>query len=264
MCSGSSSLAPRCATISGRVTALSVGERRTGQRGIGADVCDSPAVPPRYDVVLFDLDGTLTDSAPGILNGIRLALADQGIEPPEEEVLRTFLGPPLVDTFGGAFGMDDDAVLRAIARYREHYHQVGLYENAVYPGIPEVLAAVAESGATLAVSTSKPTYSATLILEHFDLAGHFAFIGGASLDDTRRHKAEVIAPTLAALAEQGVSTDGRRVIMIGDREHDVRGARAHGLDCIGVLWGYGDADELTGAGAVDLAASPDALLELLT
>ena len=217
----------------------------------------------RRDLILFDLDGTLTDSAPGILNGIRLALAEQGIDMPDDDVQRTFLGPPLVDTFAGHFGMADDEVVRAIATYREHYHDVGLFENTVYDGVPELLEHLTASGITLAVATSKPTYSATRILEHFNLARYFAYIGGAELDGSRQTKAEVIAHTLDVLTETGLLADDDTRVMVGDRAHDVRGAHAHDIDCIGVLWGYGDAAELTGAGAVALVDEPAGLRGLL-
>ncbi len=224
-------------------------------------MCHSPRVPP--EIVLFDLDGTLTDSAPGILNGIRIALADQGLQMPDEAVQRTFLGPPLVDTFGGYYGMSASEVERAIATYREHYHDVGLFENTVYDGIPELLEELTALGMTLAVSTSKPTYSATRILEHFDLSRHFAFIGGAELDGSRQTKAEVIAHTLDVLAERGQLDEATTRVMVGDRAHDVRGAATHGIDCIGVLWGYGDEAELTTAGAAAIAADPDELHRLV-
>jgi len=217
-----------------------------------------------YDVVLFDLDGTLTDSAPGILNGLHYALTGMDREVPDLDAMRAHLGPPLADTFRMHFGMDDVEVARAIALYREHYHEVGLFENDVYDGVPALLSGLADTDTTLAVATSKPTYSATRILEHFSLAPYLTFIGGAELDGSRDGKAAVIAHTLASLTELGHYSPGMRVIMIGDREHDVLGARSHGIDTIGVLWGYGTAEELTAAGAIDLAETPDDLLGLLT
>jgi phosphoglycolate phosphatase len=216
-----------------------------------------------HQVVLFDLDGTLTDAAPGIVACIRYALDDMGIPHPDDATMRTFLGPPLADTFGRHFGMTDAQITHAIAKYRERYHDVGLFENAVYDGIPELLGALAAEHRTLAVATSKPTYSATRILEHFDLAGHFTFIGGSDLAGVRHDKAAVIEHTLDELRALGRLPAGALVTMVGDREHDVHGARAHGIDTIGVLWGYGDADELLGAGAVTLCASPGELLEVL-
>lgn len=216
-----------------------------------------------HQVVLFDLDGTLTDAAPGIVACIRYALDDMGIPHPDDATMRTFLGPPLADTFGRHFGMTDQQITHAIATYRERYHDVGLFENAVYDGIPDLLAALAAEHRTLAVATSKPTYSATRILEHFGLDAHFAFIGGADLEGVRHDKAAVIAHTLDELGSMGRLPTGALVTMVGDREHDVHGARTHGIDTIGVLWGYGDEDELLTAGAVTLVASPGQLLEVL-
>ena len=216
-----------------------------------------------HQVVLFDLDGTLTDAAPGIVACIQYALDDMGIPHPDDATMRTFLGPPLADTFGRHFGMTGPEITQAIAKYRERYHDVGLFENAVYDGIPELLTALAGDRRTLAVATSKPTYSATRILEHFDLDRHFAFIGGSDLAGVRHDKAAVIKHTLDELRAADALPFGASVVMVGDREHDVHGARVHGIETIGVLWGYGDADELLGAGAVILCASPGELLELL-
>lgn len=218
----------------------------------------------RYDVVLFDLDGTLTDAAPGIVNCIRYALDAMGVPHPDDATMRTFLGPPLADTFGLRLGMGDDQVAQAIALYRERYHDVGLYENAVYDGIPQVLDHLLDTGLTLAVATSKPTYSATRILEHFALASRFAFIGGSDLAGVRHDKAAVIAHTLEELRGMDRLPPGARLVMVGDREHDVHGARAHGIGTIGVLWGYGDASELRSAGALGLVDSPSHLGDLLT
>jgi len=221
-----------------------------------------PAHPA--DVVLLDLDGTLTDAGPGIVNCIRYALDDMGIPHPDDATMRTFLGPPLADTFGRHFGMTSEQIDHAIAKYRERYHDVGLFENAVYDGIPEFLDACAEQGIVLAIATSKPTYSATRILEHFDLDTHLAFIGGADLAGVRHDKAAVIEHTLEELRALGRLDPDARLLMIGDREHDVHGARAHGIDTIGVLWGYGSETELLSAGAVTLAESPAVLRALLT
>jgi phosphoglycolate phosphatase len=219
--------------------------------------------PADRNVVLLDLDGTLTDSAPGILNCLRYALDDLGIEHPDDERIRAFLGPPLAVTFREHLGLSDADVDRAIAKYRERYHDVGLFENEVYEGIPELLEALRAGGRTLAIATSKPTYSATRILDHFDLSRHFAFIGGADLDGERHDKAAVIAHTCEELAGRGHVADATTATMVGDREHDVMGARAHGIEAIGVLWGYGSADELLSSGAVAVVPDPPALLGLL-
>ncbi len=215
----------------------------------------------RGDLVLLDLDGTLTDSAPGIIACIRYALDGFGLPAPDDAVLRAYLGPPLTVTFG-ALGLPPEDIDAAIAKYRERYHDVGLFENAVYPGVVDMLDALGPDS-TIAVATSKPTYSATRILEHFDLAERFAFIGGADLAGERHDKAAVIRHTLDELDALGVAVPVSRTVMVGDREHDVRGAAAHGIATVGVLWGYGSAEELTQAGAVAIAATPADLPPLL-
>jgi phosphoglycolate phosphatase len=137
------------------------------------------------EVALFDLDGTLTDAGPGILNCIEYALEAQGIEYPDRSAMRTYLGPPLAVTFREQFGMSDTQITQAIEKYRERYHDVGLFENSVYSGIPELLRTLQESNIRLATATSKPEYSATRILQHFELDQYFEFIGAAALDGSR-------------------------------------------------------------------------------
>ena len=214
-------------------------------------------------IVLFDLDGTLTDSAPGIVNCLRYTLDEMGIEHPDDATIATFLGPPLKDTFGGHFGMDEVGIDTAIAHYRVRYHDIGLFENEVYPGIPQLLQQLSDASITMATSTSKPTVSATRILEHFDLARHFTFIGGASLDGERNSKAEVIAHTLDALGSRGIELSSEHTRMVGDREHDILGAAQFGIPAIGVLWGYGSRDELESAGAIAVADNAGHLRSLL-
>lgn len=211
------------------------------------------------DLVLFDLDGTLTDAAPGIVNCLKYALDDAGIEHPDDATIRTFLGPPLDITFREHFGMTPEQSAAGIAKYRERYHDVGELENSVYDGIPELLQSLTDAGFTLAVSTSKPTVSATRILEHFELAPYFAFIGGAALDTSRDSKALVIAHTREELEKQGLDVSTARTTMVGDREHDVKGAAQFGIPTIGVLWGYGSEGELAAAGAQAIVATPSEL-----
>lgn len=213
-----------------------------------------------FEVVLFDLDGTLTDAGPGILNCIEYALEAQGIEYPDRSAMRTYLGPPLAVTFREQFGMNDSQITQAIEKYRERYHDVGLFENSVYSGIPELLRTLQESNIRLATATSKPEYSATRILQHFELDQYFEFIGAAALDGSRDSKSLVIKHTLEAT---GTHPDTHRMIMIGDRHHDIHGAKEHGIDSIGVLWGYGDHDELAQAGAIDIVSDPQQLADLL-
>jgi phosphoglycolate phosphatase len=212
------------------------------------------------DLILFDLDGTLTDSGPGILNSLQYALEDQGIEPPQHEQMRTYLGPPLAVTFREVFGMNEQQVTQAIDKYRERYHDVGLFENSVYEGVPELLAELQAAGLRLVTATSKPEYSATRILQHFELDQYFEFIGAAALDGSRDSKSLVIGHTLE---NTNTHPDSHNMVMIGDRHHDVHGAREHGIDTIGVLWGYGDAEELTSAGAIDITGDAASLKNLL-
>ena len=214
----------------------------------------------RPEIVLFDLDGTLTDAAPGIVNGYRLVLDHFGIEQPDEATMRTYLGPPLAVTWREHYDFTDEQVADGLRIYREYYHDLGMFENEVFDGIPEVLRQLTQDGVTLATATSKPDYSATRIIEHFGLAGYFTFIGAANLEGTRDSKALVIEHTLEQL-EANART--HRILMVGDRHHDVQGAREHGIDTIGVLWGYGDAEELTRAGAISLVESPEKLGQLL-
>ncbi len=213
-----------------------------------------------FEFILFDLDGTLTDSGPGILNCLEYALEDQRIPIPERDQMRTYLGPPLVDTFRDVFGMNNQQIAQAIDKYRERYHDIGLFENSVYEGVPELLAELQAAGIRMATATSKPEYSATRILQHFELDQYFEFIGAAALDGTRDSKSLVIKHTLE---NTNTSPTSHNMIMIGDRRHDVHGAREHGIDTIGVLWGYGDAIELEDAGVTDLATNTENLKNLL-
>ena len=198
-----------------------------------------------YDVILFDLDGTLTDSAPGILNSVRYACRKLGLPIPGEETLRRFLGPPLIASFRELMGLDAAAADRAVRAFREDFPTKGLFENEVYPGVPALLADLKAAGKTVILATSKPEAFARRIMEHFDLAQYCDFICGATLDETRTDKAEVIA---YALETAGI-TDKTGLVMVGDREHDVLGAKKNGLPCIGAVYGYGTAGELTAAGA---------------
>ncbi len=206
--------------------------------------------------ILFDLDGTLSDSAPGILASVEYAFVEMGLPYPGHS--RQLLGPPIKDIMA-MLHCPPDRVDEAIRHYRVRYRSVGLFENTVYDGIPELLKSLVDSGDQLAIATSKPELFATQILEYFGLAACFAFIGGATLDSSRAAKGDVIAHTLRNLA----SVDIANTVMIGDRMHDVVGAASHGIETYGVLWGYGDADELGNAGAKALVAHPAHLAQLL-
>jgi phosphoglycolate phosphatase len=177
----------------------------------------------------------------------------------DDEQLRRFIGPPLLDSFRDLCGFDPAQVTVAIAAYREYYATDGQYENAVYEGIPQLLASLRDAGRTLAVATSKAEVFAESILDHFALTGYFTTIVGSELDGRRTAKADIITEALARLDRPAAGT-----VMIGDRSHDMLGAVTVGVGSIGVLWGYGDDAELTAAGADSLAATPAELLGQLT
>ena len=206
--------------------------------------------------ILFDLDGTLTDSGEGIINCAEFALRHFGIPVPARDTMRVFVGPPLSDTFMH-FGVPESQVQEAIEVYRSRYIPVGKYENALYPGIYQVLEALHRDGFKLYVATSKPEAMSIEILEHFEIAKFFDRICGASMDSSRSTKDEVIAYLL-----EEVRPDGN-LIMVGDTKYDVLGAAVHKLPTIGVSWGYGTVEDLMEAGAASIAHSPVELLSLL-
>jgi phosphoglycolate phosphatase len=212
----------------------------------------------RGRLVLFDLDGTLVDSTPGIWASIRVAAAELGLPAPTPGQLRAMVGPPLEDGFAGAFGLLPGDVGRAVTAYRAHYTAGAMLDAAVYPGIPELLAGLRDGGATLAVATSKPEPFAVRVLEHTGLRAAFAGVHGATLDGAVRHKDQVVGAALAA------HPDGARPVLVGDRSHDVLGAAAHGLPCIGAGWGPAPPGELLAAGAAAIAATPAEVAEALT
>lgn len=203
-------------------------------------------------LVLLDLDGTLTDSYPGIAASARVAFAALGLPVPEDPALRRFVGPPLVESFA-LFGVPADRVPDAVAAYRGYFREAGMWENAVYPGIPEQLTVLRDAGVRLAVATSKPEVFARPICERFGLAAFLEGVFGAPLDHVPSTKATVVGAALDALHPAG------QVLMVGDREHDAHGARAHGVDCLGVAWGYAQPGELEAAGVVDVVPEVAAL-----
>jgi phosphoglycolate phosphatase len=208
-------------------------------------------------LVLFDLDGTLVDSTPGIRSSVRAAAATLGLPEPTPEQLRGMVGPPLQDGFALVLGVPPDDVPRAVAAYRAHYSAGALLDATVYPGVPELVAALVGAGATLAVATSKPEPFAVRLLAHVGLLPSFASVHGATLDGAVRHKDQVVAAALAA------HPDGVRPVLVGDRAHDVLGAAAHGLPCIGAGWGPAPPGELADAGAALVAATPREVLAAL-
>lgn len=206
--------------------------------------------------MLLDLDGTLSDSEPGIMRSLQWACELEGFPIPTEEQVRSVIGPPF-ELGLPSIGIPDDALSRVINRYRERYEDIGLFENTVYDGVIEMLDAMAAAGLSLSIATAKPERTAIRILEHFGLTERFEVMVGASLTPERRAKAQVITHTLGRLGiPVGMPTMANEVIMVGDRDHDVLGAMHNGMPCIGVTWGYGSPEELLTAGAVALAESP--------
>lgn len=206
--------------------------------------------------ILFDLDGTLTDSGEGIINCVTLALNHFHLPVPDRETLRVFVGPPLRDSFI-KFGVPEAEVEEAIRVFRSRYLPVGIFENYPYPGIREMLEKLKAQGHILYVATSKPESMAKQVLEHFDLERYFDLVCGSMLEKGRDNKDAVIA----YLLEQ--CTDVSAAIMVGDTKFDVLGANAHGIPTIGVSWGYGKAEDMINAGAKSIADSPEMLFELL-
>lgn len=206
--------------------------------------------------ILFDLDGTLTDSGEGIINCATLALRHFGLPIPSYADMRTFVGPPLRDSFI-RFGVPADQADEAIRVYRSRYIPTGMFENTPYPGIRELLEALRAEGYTLYVATSKPEEMSVTILEKFDLAKYFHRICGASIDSSRSTKDAVIAYLLES---SGAKED---MVMVGDTKYDILGAKAHGIPAIGVGWGYGKVEEMEEAGAVGIAETMDELIGLI-
>lgn len=206
--------------------------------------------------ILFDLDGTITDSGEGIMNCAALALEHFGIPVPSRQALRRFVGPPLDEMFI-EFGVPADKAREAIQVYRSRYLTVGKFENFPYPGAEDCLKALRDQGHRLFIATSKPESLAAEILEKFGLADYFHRICGATFDGTRSTKEQVIAYLLDQAMDVG------RPIMVGDTAYDVIGAAAHGIPCIGVSWGYGPVEEMEAAGAAAIATSFDQLLDQL-
>lgn len=206
--------------------------------------------------ILFDLDGTLTDSGEGIINCAVMTLEHYGLPIPSREEMRVFVGPPLSEIFQ-RFGVPADKIDEAISIYRSRYVPIGMFENTPYPGIRELLETLKNHGHKLYVATSKPEGMSVEILEHFDLAKYFTRICGAALDKSRNSKEAVIAYLLKECGEDA------NMIMVGDTTFDIIGAKAHGIPCIGVSWGYGEIVDMEEAGAVAIAKSTDELLALL-
>lgn len=200
-----------------------------------------------FDTILFDLDGTLTDPGIGITNSIAYALEQSNMPVPPREQLYQFIGPPLLEEFQKVYGVTEAEARALVAQFRVYFESRGIFENRMYDGIPEMLQRLRDHGCRLVLATSKPEVFAEQVLEHFGLRSYFTAVAGSTIDEGRTDKAEVIAYALGKLDVAG------RPLMVGDRKHDVVGARTNGIPCLGVLYGYGSRQELLGAGAVRLA-----------
>jgi phosphoglycolate phosphatase len=212
-----------------------------------------------FESILFDLDGTLTDPKIGITKSIQYGLAKLGIEENDLDSLVSFIGAPLFACLQERYVLDEVQAERIVGYYREYYAQTGLYENDVYPGIPELLADLTAAGKKLAVATLKPTVYARQVLEHFNILDYFATVSGSNLDFAGLTKTRIIENALGQMAV----VSGKYAVMVGDREHDVHAARANGIDSIAVTYGYGTNAELRNAAPTHIADSVDAVRELL-
>lgn len=211
-----------------------------------------------YQFILFDLDGTLTDPGEGIANSVRYALKRYGIVEADDAVLKKFIGPPLHLSFSEFYAFDEVKAKEAVAYYREYFAQTGIFENRLIDGIPELLAGLQQKGKTLLVASSKPTVFVEKILSHFSLAVYFTHVVGSNLDGTRTDKAEVVQ---YALCQLGQVARGQAV-MVGDRKHDVMGAKANGIDSVGVTFGYGSVEEMAMANPTYIVHRVDELRDL--
>lgn len=211
-----------------------------------------------FHTVLFDLDGTLSESAPGILGSLRRAFAEVGVPWVDDATARSLLGPPFSHSLPPLVG--EHNVAAVVAAYRRHYVEQGaLLHTRRYDGILELVSALFDNGIRLAVATSKPEPHAVRIVRHLQLAEYFETVGGDTVDGRRDSKAQVIGEVLLRLGEPAPES----VLMVGDRSHDVLGAAAHGLGCAGALWGYGTLAELENAGALRLCTAPSEVLEFV-
>ncbi len=212
----------------------------------------------RYDTVLFDLDGTLTDPGVGITKSVQYALNRYGISVNDRAELYPFIGPPLVDSFMKYYGFSKEQSIEAVEVYREYFRVKGLFENEVYPHVPQMLDALKKAEKTLLVASSKPEEFVLTILKHFDLLPYFDFVGGASMDEIRSKKEDVLRYVI-----EKANVDPKTAIMVGDRKFDIQGAHAFGLDAVGVTYGYGSLEELTEAKPEYLVNAPEEISLLL-
>lgn len=213
----------------------------------------------KYSIILFDLDGTITDSGLGVTNSVMYALKKYNIEVKDRSELFSFIGPPLVDSFMRFCGFSHEKAVEAVDFYREYYRETGIWENTVYDGIPELLKKLSESGKRVLVATSKPEVFARRILEKHDITKYFEYIAGANMDESRSSKDEVIRYAL----ETCNITDMSEVVMVGDTKFDIIGANKFKMDSAGVLFGYGTKEEMEKEGATYICETVGDLSELL-
>lgn len=211
------------------------------------------------EYLFFDLDGTLTDPGEGITNSVAYALEKWGITVTDKRELYRFIGPPLFESFARFYGFSKEDSIKCVEYYREYYSTKGIFENELYQGIPTLLAKLKKSGRKIVLATSKPEFFAKQVLDMFDLTKYFDFAAGASMDESRAQKADVIRYAMESLDIRDKST----VLMIGDREQDVIGAKLNGIASLGVLYGYGDREELEGAGASYIAETVEDILNFV-
>ena len=212
-----------------------------------------------YEVIFFDLDGTLTASGPGIKNGVKYALHSVGMEEDREEALQSFIGPPLIQRFMELYGFDEPKARELATTYRIYYSEKGVYENSVFDGVPEMLMRLRKAGKKLVVTTSKPYQYADLVMDYFDLGQYFDFVASANVEEGRSTKSQVLDHAFATLQIEDRST----VILVGDRMYDAIGARDFGIDCMGVLYGYGSREELEAEGVQYIAETVPQIADLL-
>lgn len=212
-----------------------------------------------FEYILFDLDGTITDSGEGITKSVQYALKYFDINVEKLEDLNKFIGPPLKDSFKKFYNFDDDKAELGLKKYREYYAEKGIFENSLYDGVVDVLEDLKKNNKTIILATSKPEVYAKQILEYFKVDKYFTFAAGSDFEETRVKKGEVIKYAL----EEAKISDLSKVVMVGDREHDIIGAKENNIKSIGVLYGYGDVVELTQARAEYIAKTPKEILNIV-
>lgn len=213
----------------------------------------------KYKMILFDLDGTLSDPKIGITKSVQYGLEKMGIFEPDLQKLECFIGPPLQDSFAEYYHMNENDILKAIDYYRERFKEKGMFENELYPGIQAMLEFLKQAGHTLIIATSKPTVFSEQILKYFAIDRYFDQVVGSNLDGTRSSKTDIIDYILNLYRDY----DQNDFVMIGDRKHDLIGAHNTGIDCIGVTYGYGSIDEIKGASPTYMVGSVEELKQIL-